>query len=631
MPSTTDFTPAWKRLGLKLTHFPDAQSERPGPRSGAPQGIKERLAPSGPRGRDESTHHHVAGLTENGKPIKLGKRRPHDSPADGLDHATKKSKKNRDHEQHRGKTEEAPLATVKEVPVVPEPKPPAPSTSDKPTGDLNYRRKKPRQEKQTKASSKCVRNGAQSKASHPEAVRASPQARSPSPGETDFGSHGADLLPSTESDFLSPQLTTSAGKRKKTSRETSREIANTAFVSTPRTDRRKSVTFTPDTKTSDGNSASNLFKKWVSEQKGTGADFSAAEAAQFAPPPKVHPANGISTSRSVTLEEGEAKKAEKKSKKRRVDSGSPTPSENGNTTQALEDPASNTTRSLVTGNQETEAAQGTPKAPNKATLKGKKKDHSVYLSYLSQYYNGRKNWKFNKAKQNDVLDNALNVFRIPDKYSEALLEYIKGLKGANVVARLIEKSKTALAELEEEEKKQSNAMDDAQMRAVAKQEALEERLIKEKRRRELDIDIEDLSNHPHPDGFILRLKRRRAEAVLSALNMAAPIPPTNIGPTLAPKKTRKRKLRTEILSDSSSSDETSSSESSSGSDSDSDSDSDDGSNSDSSTSVSGDGKSSDSEESSSGGESDNSNSSSEDEEESSGINEDNDSGSSDSE
>jgi hypothetical protein len=76
---------------------------------------------------------------------------------------------------------------------------------------------------------------------------------------------------------------------------------NSLSLSPSKADRRKSVTFTPDTKTSDGNSASNLFKKWVAEQKGSGADFTQAEVSQFTEPPKVHIANSNPPTAQVSI------------------------------------------------------------------------------------------------------------------------------------------------------------------------------------------------------------------------------------------------------------------------------------------------------------------------------------------
>jgi hypothetical protein len=212
--------------------------------------------------------------------------------------------------------------------------------------------------------------------------------------------------------------------------------------------------------------------------------------------------------------------------------------------------------------------------------KGKKKDPSVYIAYLTQYHNDRDNWKFNKAKQNDVVDNALNIFRIPNEHTDALVEYVAGLKGAGVIERLRERCRATVKDLEE----QDAQMNEAEAKKVAQEDAEQERILKERKRRNTEGDMTDLSNHEYSPGFIRRLQRRRAEALLNALGRAAPVSPavnpkSSINPLMEhvePAKpiARKRKRRTEVSSDESSSD---SSDDSSDADSDASSDSESGS------------------------------------------------------
>jgi hypothetical protein len=376
---------------------------------------------------------------------------------------------------------------------------------------------------------------------------------SPSLDDPAIATGEAELLPSTETDLTDPPTITTP-QAKKNKKASARDTSNTALDSSPaRADRRKSVTFTPDTKTSDGNSASNLFKKWVTEQKGPAAEFSPAEVAQFDPPPKVHPANNTSPSQPQTVEKGQQpSKAEKRSKKVKEQQ---TATE---TTQVKESP---------TPLQAHKSAD----TPNQG-LRQRDKDKLLYLNYLTQYHTNRTDWKFSKVRQNDVLDNALNVFRIPEEYSDALLEYVKGLKGAATIERLKERCNSRLKELAESEQ-----MEDASARKLAQEEALGERLAREKKRRQTEADIETLTKHPYADGFIRRLERNRAEALLTALHMATPIAPsrpsTNSAfqqsmasptePTPPQRVPRKRKSRTEISSDESSSSDSSSVSSSS--------------------------------------------------------------------
>ncbi|KAK6433671.1 hypothetical protein LTR95_010150 [Oleoguttula sp. CCFEE 5521] len=80
---------------------------------------------------------------------------------------------------------------------------------------------------------------------------------------------------------------------------------------------------------------------------------------------------------------------------------------------------------------------------------GKKSDSSetvAYLQYLDQFILDKPHWKFNKAKQNDLLRNAFNIYRIPSSYTAWLLDYISGLSGAAARQRLREGAQEVLGE-----------------------------------------------------------------------------------------------------------------------------------------------------------------------------------------
>jgi hypothetical protein len=556
MDTSAGATPAWKRLGLKLRN--DNQSRDPLPDLNANGNTNPPAEAHNEKQGGGKDADFVADPTESGKSSSLGKRK-HQYEAAEQDVQTVKKSRSIEQEKASVAFGGVVLAAPKET---------NGESTPRPRGDPNYRQKK-KKGRRTSAYGQEQRLHAQRSSSRPEAPV-------PSPAELQEADDGTNLLPSTESyTHAPPPVVTPKASRK--------ALRNTSYDSStpPRTDRRKSVTFTPDTKTVDGNSASNLFKKWVAEQKGAQGEFSSAEVAQFAPPPKVHPANGVSEPESQSAGLKQTAKDEKKPKKKK---------QRESTSAVVEDTPSH--RSL----------ESTPSNKNTATPKpkGKKKDPSLYIDYLTRYHNDYSNWKFNKAKQNDVVENALNVFRIPDKHSEALCAYIKGLKGIGVIERLKSKCKDTLKELDEEDQKDPNAMDDIESRKKAKEEALEERLAKEKKRRQTDADIEDLKDHPNPDGFVRRLKRRRAEALLTALNLAAPLPPpkangvapetTAVQPASKPNP-RKRQSRTEVSSDesSSSSSESSSSEESSSEESSSESSSDDSSDSDSDSGSDSDG------------------------------------------
>ena len=111
-----------------------------------------------------------------------------------------------------------------------------------------------------------------------------------------------------------------------------------------------------------------------------------------------------------------------------------------------------------------------------------------------------------------------------------------------------------------------------------KEVTLQERLSKERKRRRLEGDLENIVDHPYSEGYIRRLKRSRAEALCAALKICMPeatTPLPGLRQTVQPKTSevarplaktnvRKKKRRTNISSDESS--DSSSSEQESASD-----------------------------------------------------------------
>lgn len=522
MDQSADRIPAWKKLGLKLKAANQSGDTVPGPSdtssNGNQKGKQNAEEPhnSGIKGPNEDIHHD-ARPTENGKSSSLGKRKHHDTPAEDQQQSSKKSKTYEQETRHTGepvKSKPTSLNVDSAISTTTGADNPSGIASDtkRPRGDPNYRKKKEKVKK------------------FPSHVKGQ------APEEQ------ASLLPSTETDFPTSQHLTTPKPSKGTRLPFARDSASATLQSSPsRADRRKSVTFTPDTKTVDGDSASNFFKKWVVEQKGADAGFTPAEVAQFTPPPKTHPANGGSAP-PQTVSSDQTSKAKKEKKKK------------------------------STSATETQAQPSPSLAEPAATSGGKVKDTSRYTSYLEQYFFDRENWKFNKAKQNDVIANAFNIFRIPHRYTEALVEYVKGLKGAALVDRLKESCRAVIKELDAEDEKVMGTKTDTEERELARLEALEDRVAREWKRRQTNADLENIANHPYPEGFIRRLKRRRVEALCEALKMAVPnvqtpkeIPSESKNASIEARNavirhTRKRKSRTEVSSDESSSSDGSSDE-----------------------------------------------------------------------
>ncbi|KAJ4991508.1 hypothetical protein SVAN01_02889 [Stagonosporopsis vannaccii] len=521
--------PAWRRLGLALQNEvqsgvavtePTASHEGENQPVATPDAVRDTQEPSEP----------AVEPTQNGKSSKLGKRKHQLEAAEKSEPTSQKKIRITTEESH------APAETAAGAPdVAQEDHFMADTTMGESTatpvkgGDPHYRQGK---KKKPKLTQKDRRKQAQLKSI------------APSPAEAVPVRTRATLLASTEVDHSPAPTFSNPQKHQPILRDRSKDSSG----SPPRTDRRKSVAFTPDTKRVDGDSGQTWFKKWAAEQKGE--DPEALTQPSF-------------TSAPATIED--SKKKEKREKKEKKDKVSAKEKE------AAAYAASAAAKEEQSAAQPASEPSKLPKdikdkpAAAAAAAKGKKKDPSIYISYLTQYYKDRDNWKFNKAKQNDVVDNALNVFRIPDEHSDALLEYIKGLKGAGVIERLREKTLATIKELDAEEAKAPAEMDQEAQKA-AKNAALQERVAKERKRRKVEGDVERLATHPNGDAYIRRMRRSRAEALLSALGRTAPIlpapkPTTSISPmaqNIAPvQRARKSKRRTDISSDESSSDSSS--------------------------------------------------------------------------
>ncbi|KAF3007618.1 hypothetical protein E8E13_008198 [Curvularia kusanoi] len=520
--------PAWRRLGLALqseaqsgvavTELSTSQGGETQPVA-ASHAVKENQAPS-----ETSTE-----PAQNGKSSKLGKRK-HQAADEEEATSSKKSRtvaeQDRAHENANAAAVAAPTQDEHVMPDVTAEEPS--STTPVTSGDPNYRQGKKKKPKLTPKDRKRL---AQEKAA----------AAAPSPAEAVPVRTRATLLASTEVDHApAPQFSTPT-KHQPILRDRSKDSSG----SPPRTDRRKSVAFTPDTKRVDGDSGQTWFKKWAAEQKGEELEAPAQPSFTSAP--------------AATEESKEAVKVEKKEKKK--DKKDKALAKEKEAAAFAASAAAKEEQVAAQPAEQPESSKGS-KQQSAAPAKGKKKDPSVYIAYLTQYYNDRDNWKFNKAKQNDVVDNALNIFRIPDEHSEALLEYIKGLKGAGVIERLREKTLSTIKELDAEDAKAPKDMDQDAQKA-AKEAALQERVTKERKRRKVEGDIETLAAHRNGDAYVRRMRRSRAEALLSALGRTAPIlpapkPTTSSSPmvqNLAPvQRARKSKRRTDISSDESSSD-----------------------------------------------------------------------------
>lgn len=295
--------------------------------------------------------------------------------------------------------------------------------------------------------------------------------------------------------------------------------------------RRKSVTFAPDTKADDGFSAQELIKEWTSDEQPSPADTA---------PEQASPATD---------------KASKKEKKR-------------------------------TKQQQSASASDEPHATQEGKLARtpETKEPPEYVRYLEQYYTDKPNWKFHKNKQNDVLKNLFNVYRIPPEHDQALVSYIAGLQGAAAQRRVIEDAEVIFKELlkKQDATAEIDGMESLHARKAAYEAALQREIAKIKRsgagRSEYDEQqLQEIRREVE--------RAKRAEAVLSELlsKELAPVQPPQVAAatqrshivfpdsdlstngkvadasvTKPNAKRRKRKARTEVSSDESSSSSSSS-------------------------------------------------------------------------
>lgn len=235
--------------------------------------------------------------------------------------------------------------------------------------------------------------------------------------------------------------------------------------------RRKSVTFTPDTKTEDGNSTQKRFSDLVANQ---------------------------------------------------VDLGN----RNGDQTRDSLDSA------LVKGDAEVEDSDSERRiAEHKAKkrrIREEKRDGSAapapsYVNYLQQFHIARDQWKFNKNHQNQLLKHLFNLYRVPEVHDSAIETYIAGLRGQSIRQKLQDAAAGILqgkpASLEKSDV-DAQIMDDSQRLSQARDGALQRRLQDHDHRRMVGT-----TNGASTDNRMQELKRKRAQVVLSALSEDHPLYP----------------------------------------------------------------------------------------------------------
>jgi hypothetical protein len=154
--------------------------------------------------------------------------------------------------------------------------------------------------------------------------------------------------------------------------------------------RRKSVTFTPETKTEDGDSIKQLYNGWIAKHPTQGPKFHELRSRSASKIP--HPAQAaeqIDSAIDEVLQEVEAAQKPKKQKRPKK-----------------------------------------AKSPKSQKVVKPTKQLDPALSYLKLFHESKDTWKFNKIHQINLLKNAFDVEKIPSEYIEIFYTYVAGLKGS---------------------------------------------------------------------------------------------------------------------------------------------------------------------------------------------------------
>jgi hypothetical protein len=153
--------------------------------------------------------------------------------------------------------------------------------------------------------------------------------------------------------------------------------------------RRKSVTFTPETKTEDGDSIKQLYNGWVAKHPTQGPNLHELRSRSASKSSEPTPgAEQINSAIDEVLQEVEAAKKPKKEKKAKK-----------------------------------------AKSPKFQKVVKSTKQLDPALSYLKLFHESKDIWKFNKIHQINLLKNAFDIEKIPSEYIEIFYDYVTGLKG----------------------------------------------------------------------------------------------------------------------------------------------------------------------------------------------------------
>ena len=323
--------------------------------------------------------------------------------------------------------------------------------------------------------------------------------------------------------------------------------------------RRKSVTFTADTKAEDGFSSKRLVQ--------------AAYASKLAQ--MDHGAGSV----KGKLQNGHATRTKSKiatyaSSVGQMENGIANATEETQNTMAAgdldNDTTDNASQTPMPASSETEKSaqpkrlkKPSAQPSSKAEAAKQKKKQELAIQYLEQYANTRATWKFNKRRQMAVLKMVLEVEYIPMEYDEALKAYLAGLQSTASRQDLRSRAQQILAQ--ESDTTDPISTDNAQ---ASRAKLVLEALGEEATVLNLDSGTDVLG------GMGLPTTATQPKPATTAMNgiQAHPELNTNASPKLdvngATKKRKRRRVKKRRNASPASSDSDSSSSSSSGNESD---------------------------------------------------------------
>ena len=297
--------------------------------------------------------------------------------------------------------------------------------------------------------------------------------------------------------------------------------------SAPSPTKRKSVSFTPETKTKDGDSIKQLYNAWLAEQTD---DFNPQTSAKALRPVSSSPA-------------GAAEKPSKVKKARKLRASKSTLLPPSVVLQGADQSATADTKELPKSKkvQHREVPGPTlspPSAePSAATQSCEPAYIPPYLQYLNEYHTSRSTWKFNKAKQTTLLKHVFDPAIIPPTYDLALQTYLTGLNGLAARARLREtaldvlKSKSQTSKPDSKMNDEERRAEDARIAEIFKFDPVEH--LRQKRQREeeyvaagmfhvkklkgIQACREEYEKEQDPAWQLTLAKRQRADLVLAAI------------------------------------------------------------------------------------------------------------------